>query len=136
MECNDMQTEYERSDQRDQRCFPQEMHGSVIRSRYAGGERGRDIGRYIERGVRKACRNVRLRTALLAVFALAWWGILYPELCFTEDTVWQVSVADGRTRKVGEADLKEIMEAAGDEIVIGSRLLEWLEERNWFRRGD
>ncbi len=90
-----------------------------------------DIGRI----VRRAYRNVRLRTALLLVFALAWWGILYPELCFTEDTLQQVIVTDGGIRSVEEADYREIMDAAGDEIVIGSRLLEWLEERNWFRRG-
>lgn len=80
-------------------------------------------------------RNVRLRMALLVVFALAWWGILYPELCFTEDTIRQVTAADEDTPAVREVDYREIMKAAGDEIVIGSRLWEWLEERNWFRRG-
>lgn len=98
-------------------------------------EERRDIGRNIRGIVRKAYRNVRLRTALLVVSALTWWGILYPELCFTEDTLQQVIVVDGVERTVSEADYMEIMDAAGDEIVIGSRLLEWLEERNWFRRG-
>lgn len=89
----------------------------------------------IGKAIQKLYQNVRLRMSLLIVLAFAWWGILYPELCFTEDTVQQVIVADGETRTVRENDYKEIMNAAGDEIVIGSRLLEWLEERNWFRRG-
>ena len=32
----------------------------------------------------------KVRTLAVSVFALAWWGILYPELCFTEDTFEQV----------------------------------------------
>lgn len=103
-----------------------------------------DIGRSLRgfwqegrsgQGFRKACEDVRLRMALLAFFAFAWWGILYPEICFTEDTYQQVVVKDGEVRTVNEADGRGILDAEGDEIVIGSRLLEWLEEMKWFRHG-
>lgn len=68
-------------------------------------------------------------------FAFAWWGLLYPELCFTEDTFRQVIVEDGEVITVKEACYREILDAEGDDIVIESRLLEWLEEMKWFRRG-
>jgi len=72
---------------------------------------------------------------LLVFFAFAWWGLLYPELCFTEDTFRQVIVEDGEVITVKEACYREILDAEGDDIVIESRLLEWLEEMKWFRRG-
>ena len=62
-------------------------------------------------------------------------SLLYPELCFTEDTFRQVIVEDGEVITVKEACYREILDAEGDDIVIESRLLEWLEEMKWFRRG-
>ncbi len=77
----------------------------------------------------------RFKGILLVFFAFAWWGLLYPELCFTEDTFRQVIVEDGEVITVKEACYREILDAEGDDIVIESRLLEWLEEMKWFRRG-
>lgn len=54
------------------------------------------------------------------IFAAAWWGIFYPELCFSEDTCAVV-----QTEKMDAAD---VWYASGDEIVIRSRLWEWCEE--------
>ena len=80
-------------------------------------------------------KGQRFKGILLVFFAFAWWGLLYPELCFTEDTFRQVIVEDGEVIAVKEACYREILDAEGDDIVIESRLLEWLEEMKWFRRG-
>ncbi len=73
-------------------------------------------------------KGQRFKGILLVFFAFAWWGLLYPELCFTEDTFRQVIVEDGEVITVKEACYREILD-------IESRLLEWLEEMKWFRRG-
>ena len=78
-------------------------------------------------------KGQRFKGILLVFFAFAWWGLLYPELCFTEDTFQQVIVADGDEKVIEEASYRDILNASGDEIVIKSRLLEWLEEQQWFR---
>ncbi len=78
-------------------------------------------------------KGQRFKGILLVFFAFAWWGLLYPELCFTEDTFRQVIVEDGEVITVKEACYREILDAEGDDIVIESRLLEWLEEQEWFR---
>ena len=80
-------------------------------------------------------KGQRFKGILLVFFSFAWWGLLYPELCFTEDTFRQVIVEDGEVITVKEACYREILDAEGDDIVIESRLLEWLEEMKWFRRG-
>lgn len=72
--------------------------------------------------------DLRVRTAAAAVFALAWWGVLYPELFFTESVFEQIIVSDGREVVSEQADYRDILGASGDEIVVKSRLLEWLEQ--------
>lgn len=79
--------------------------------------------------------DIRLRAAATGILAFIWWGVLYPELCFTEGTYQQVITAGGEETAVDEADYRDLLEAAGDEIVIKSRLLEWLEQRKWFQHG-
>lgn len=77
----------------------------------------------------------------VCVFAAAWWGIFYPELCFSEDTctavrigtVWEENGATQRQTEGAQGGLEEInatdvWRASGDEIVIGSRFWEWCEE--------
>ena len=73
-------------------------------------------------------RDLRIRTAAVVMFALAWWGVLYPELCFTESTYEQIMVVDGQEIVLEETDVDDILNAAGDEVVVKSRLLEWLEQ--------
>lgn len=77
--------------------------------------------------------RMRLRALATGVFAFAWWGILYPELCFTQDTCQQLMIENGEEKVVEEADYRDILTADKDEIVIGSRLIEWLEEQKWFQ---
>lgn len=69
------------------------------------------------------------------MFALAWWSIFYPELCFNEGTCEAVCMeeedakARGTDMAAGEIDAGEVWQASGDRLVIGSRFLEWCEER-------
>ncbi|MCX4322978.1 MAG: hypothetical protein OSJ59_08425 [Lachnospiraceae bacterium] len=69
------------------------------------------------------------KTLAACLFAAVWWGIFYPELCFTEGTCETVTTdgtqADGMTEKI---DAAQVWHASGDEIVISSRFLEWCEE--------
>lgn len=92
------------------------------------------------------------------VLAAAWWGIFYPELCFSEDTCAVVrtenvqaednktlsqtdglqeeghQIGDARNRGAGkqsgaeEIDAAAVWQASGDRIIIRSRLWEWCEE--------
>jgi len=70
----------------------------------------------------------KLRTLAVGIFAAAWWGILYPELCFTEETFDQIIVAQDFQEMTRQEIYEHLLEASGDEIVVESRFLEWLEE--------
>lgn len=71
----------------------------------------------------------RIRTLAVTVFAVAWWGILYPELCFTEETFEQVIVDEACQGMTKQEVYEHLLTASGDEIVIKSRFLEWLDEK-------
>lgn len=94
-------------------------------------------------------KNMKKLAACL--FAAVWWGIFYPELCFSEETYAAVTpeeaqmsdlpVQEERTGAGGmpgagtgvstaseQIEASEVWRASGDEIVISSRFLEWLEE--------
>lgn len=70
----------------------------------------------------------RVRTLAVSIFALAWWGILYPELCFTEETFEQVVVSEEFQEMTKQEIYDSLLKASGDELVIRSRFLEWYEE--------
>lgn len=96
----------------------------------------------IEQFFRKGYQSLKIKTWLATVFAAAWWGILYPELCFTEETCQAVVMEDSEaaaqqeTEQPDEAQrivsqqmtYKEVLEATGDDVVIKSRFFEWLEQ--------
>lgn len=80
------------------------------------------------------------------VFALAWWSIFYPELCFAEGTfetmqtaetevtaaetvIWQDQEVDETGQSAATDKTSGFLRARDDEVVISSRLLEWCEER-------
>lgn len=70
------------------------------------------------------------KTMAACLFAAVWWGIFYPELCFTEETCEAVVTAETQTEDMsGQIGAAEIWDASGDEIVISSRFLEWCEEK-------
>lgn len=83
----------------------------------------------MRRFARKAYYDLRLRAAAAGVFACIWWGILYPELCFTDGTYEQVTAGDDGETRVDRPEGRSILDASGDEVVIKSRLLEWLGHR-------
>ena len=77
----------------------------------------------------RAYCDLRLRAAAVSVFAFVWWGILYPELCFTENTYEQIGVVDDEETEAKQADYRDVLSASGNEIIIKSRLWEWLEQK-------
>ncbi|MCM1174934.1 MAG: stage II sporulation protein R [Blautia sp.] len=104
-----------------------------------------------KRPVRKEA-VMRAAGFLAGGFAFVWWCVLYPELCFPQDTYEAVyeSGADGAGAK--ETALQDGMDAEGSEgpggkmrcpaeenfrgllqtekeqVIVKSRLLEWLEQ--------
>ena len=79
--------------------------------------------------LKKGYYDLRVRTVALSIMAFAWWGLLYPELCFTENTCVQVIVSQGQEIVSEQIDYREILGASDDEIVVRSRFMEWLEEK-------
>lgn len=80
--------------------------------------------------IQRSCCGLHLRMAVMCMTALAWWGVLYPELCFTENTCVQVIVLQGQEIVMEQCDYQEILNASGDEVVVKSRILEWLEKKS------
>lgn len=75
------------------------------------------------------------RTLAACLFAAVWWGIFYPELCFTEETCEAVIADETQTDSLPrEITAAEVWDASGDEIVISSRFLEWCEEKLALRK--
>ena len=93
---------------------------------------------------------LRMRSAglLAGVLAFVWWCVLYPELCFPQDTYEAVYEA-GEGSAAKESMEKEGMEKEGaeqeksalteencgwllradkEQVIVKSRLLEWLEQ--------
>ena len=62
-----------------------------------------------------------LRAAGLLAGALVWWCVLYPELCFPQDTY---EAAGG----MEEENFQSLLQAEGEQVIVKSRLLEWLEQ--------
>ncbi|MCM1387919.1 MAG: stage II sporulation protein R [Bacillus sp. (in: Bacteria)] len=76
--------------------------------------------------------RIRKMAAGMAAGALAliWWAVLYPELCFPQDT-YDVIYDETKTEEVCEEELfRQLMKAGGEEIVIESRLWEWMKKRS------
>ena len=73
--------------------------------------------------------DLRIRAVMTGMFAFVWWGILYPELCFTDSTYTQVSVVDGQEIETEQPDYRDFLQVESDGIVIKSRLLEWIEQK-------
>lgn len=69
----------------------------------------------------------RGKTILWGVLACVWWGLLYPELCFTENTCQPVAIVDGKEVAVELKDYKDFLTADEDQIIISSKFLEWWE---------
>lgn len=69
--------------------------------------------------------NQRNIIAAAGVMALVWWCVFYPELCFPQDTYEVVDDED----TAEEENYPDILQADDEQIVIGSKLLEWLRDK-------
>lgn len=109
----------------------------------------------------RSCQRLRFRAGMTCMFAAAWWGVLYPELCFTEETCQAVVAAGeeaGEPERMGkdipadsgtvqqetaggsagsedeklgvkeQVSYQELWKCTDEDIVIRSRLLEWLKQ--------
>lgn len=76
---------------------------------------------------------LRIAGASVGVIALVWWCVLYPELCFPQDTyevVYETKEAEGIEDATEESvTYPSILQADDEQIVVKSRLLEWLRQK-------
>ncbi|MBD5494708.1 MAG: hypothetical protein HDR12_10130 [Lachnospiraceae bacterium] len=75
-----------------------------------------------------------LRTAAMGIFtvtsAFVWWFLLYPELCFPEDTYEIVCEEQEMEENCSEEEiLSQLMLSDEGRLVIKSRILEWLKKK-------
>lgn len=73
--------------------------------------------------------ELRMKFAGIAAgaFACVWWAVLYPELCFPEDTydiIYEMEEEDIS----GDESRHQLLRADEEQIVIRSRLLEWIKQ--------
>lgn len=79
-------------------------------------------------------------------FAFVWWSVLYPELCFPDDT-YEVVYEDADMAESGGADrmkqnsaedwemlseeeiFERLLQAEEEQVIVKSRLLEWLRQQ-------
>lgn len=72
-----------------------------------------------------------LRMAVTGIFtvtsAFVWWFLLYPELCFPEDTYEIVCEEQGMEEDCSEDEIfSRLMLSDEGQLVIKSRILEWI----------
>lgn len=74
--------------------------------------------------------KLKMKKAIWLIFAFGWWGVLYPELTLTEDTLRIVWVTDEVPEDWGEESATKIyydlLQAEPKQIKIKSKLLELL----------
>lgn len=108
-----------------------------------------DIWKKLERHITGIRRKAVLRTAGLLAGALAfvWWCVLYPELCFPQDTYEAVAEAEEDFQSLpqtGEEDfrslpqtekenLRSLLQAEEEQVIVKSRLLEWLKQHGYIK---
>lgn len=118
----------------------------------------REIRKRLEQSaacLKKNGKESALRGAVLLAGALVWWCVLYPELCFPQDTYEAVSedaenmeseepgYGGMEYRKSGPAFCQEgvlaeencggLLQAEEEQVIVKSRLLEWLEQSGYIK---
>ena len=90
-------------------------------------------------------RSETLRLGFAGLAAFVWWCVFYPELCFPQDTyevVYEIQEAEDemqeavedslavtdQSEEVEQTDSYSLLQAEGDQIVVRSRLLEWIKQ--------
>lgn len=78
-----------------------------------------------QRNICSGKESVLRATGLLAG-ALVWWCVLYPELCFPQDTYEAVYETE-------EENFRSLLQAEEEQVIVKSRLLEWLEQHGYIK---
>ncbi len=134
---------------------------SVTTVRKAFGRRVIAASKMPGRLVTAARKEAVLRAAGLLAGGLAfvWWCVLYPELCFPQDTYAAVSGAEEESAdsfpqseeenvrslprseeenarslpQSEEENLHSLLQAEEEQVIVKSRLLEWLEQHGYIK---
>ena len=73
----------------------------------------------------------RLRKMLTGIaagaLAFVWWGVLYPELCFPQDT-YDIMYEMEEEGISGDDMCYQLLGADGEQIIVTSRLLQWIKQ--------
>ncbi len=70
----------------------------------------------------------RMLTGIAAgALVFVWWGVLYPELCFPQDT-YDI-IYEMQEEEISEDDMyRQILGADGEQIIVTSRLHQWIKQ--------
>lgn len=66
---------------------------------------------------------------LAGIFAFVWWCVFYPELCFPQDVYEAVYETESELAEEAEENCRGLLQAEEEQVIVKSRLLEWLERR-------
>ncbi len=70
----------------------------------------------------------KMLTGLAAgAFAFVWWGVLYPELCFPQDT-YDIMYEMEEEGMFQDDMCRQLLWADEEQIIVTSRLLEWIKQ--------
>ena len=73
----------------------------------------------------------RLRKMLTGIaagtLAFVWWSVLYPELCFPQDT-YDIMYEMEEEEISGDEMCRRLLGADEEQIIVSSRLLEWIKQ--------
>lgn len=67
---------------------------------------------------------LRIAGFLAGISAFVWWCVFYPELCFPQDT-YEAVYENGEEKE--EGNFRGLLQAEEEQVIVKSRLLEWLE---------
>lgn len=98
---------------------------------------------------KETLKNIQfgVMSVFAGAFAFVWWSVLYPELCFPDDT-YEVVYEDADMAESGGADdrmkqnaaedwemlseeeiFERLLQAEEEQVIVKSRLLEWLRQQ-------
>ncbi len=70
----------------------------------------------------------RMLTGIAAgALAFVWWSVLYPELCFPQDT-YDIMYEMEEEGISGDDMCRQLLWADGEQIIVTSRLLQWIKQ--------
>lgn len=84
----------------------------------------------MKKGTLKDIRGMVVSVAVGAA-AFVWWSVLYPELCFPEDTYEIVYKDAGEDAEMfsEEEICAGLLQAGEEQVIVKSRLLEWIRQQ-------